>query len=335
MTFKEAAELYYELKDGLMKPSSHASSKHMYAMHIAPYFDEYDCEKINSRELQKFYNSLVNKKKRNNPNERLSEHTIKDIVGLVKTILYFAMEEGEIPETRFKTKKPYGMTKYDNGQEDFLNEKDYKKLIKLCTDGNFKNRGAAKIFIILSVTAGLRIGEVCGLQWGDIDFENKTISIKRTVQRIYLGDSGGEKRTKVIIGDPKSEKSKRTVYILDLALEALKQYKEYRNPKNTNLFVVGTNNGTVPNEPRMLRQAYARFLAKNDVKYIHPHALRHTFCTYAIGEGCDIKTVSELMGHSNVSMTLDIYTHTMEKQKEKTRNELNIIFSKEEEKRVI
>lgn len=320
MKFKDAAELYFDIKQGLIKPSSFTNMKRLYRDHISEYFDDIELDKITSREMQKFYNLLANKTSGRNSNERLSEHTIKDIVGLAKTICYNAMAEGEMQECRFKLKKPYGMRQVENGQAEYLSEEDYKKVMSICLDCDFNHNGKAKIMTVLALTTGMRIGEICGLRWEDVDLENGYIKVNCTVQRIIREDGSSY----IHIGDPKSQTSKRKVLILEAAKQVLLQYKSHNKIANERLYVIG---GEKPNEPRTIRQAYARFLKNIDVPYIHPHALRHTFCTYSIANGCDIKTISQLLGHSKTDITLDTYTHITQKQIDKTTNKLNEIFS--------
>ena len=175
MQFREAAELYFEVKEGLMKPASFANLKRLYRDHIKQHLDDQALDEFTNRELQKFYNSLVKKKCANNSNKTISKSAAKDIVGLVKTICYFAMDEGEMQEKRFKLKTPVGFREADNGQSEFLPEEDYKKLLSICTDMESSMFRQSKVFTIIALTTGMRIGEVCGLLWEDIDFERGTV----------------------------------------------------------------------------------------------------------------------------------------------------------------
>lgn len=320
MTFNEAAEMYFDTKAGLIKPSSLSSAQRLYRGHIAEYLGDMDLDDVNSRIMQKFYNYASQKKSTRCPNETLSEKTVKDIVGLAKTIYYNAVAEGEAHECSFRTKKPYGMKQADNGQAAYLDERDCEKIMASCTDGNYKKYGNAKIMALLAITTGMRIGEICGLTWEDVDFVKGIIRVRRTVQRICPVDG----KSYINIGPPKTETSKRDVIILDIARQALMACKKCSKIEDDRFFVIG---GSKPTEPRTLRQTYGRFLRHVGVEYIHPHALRHTFCTYSISNGCDVKTVSMLLGHSKTDITLNTYTHIMQKQLEKTKTTLNGMFT--------
>lgn len=320
MTMNEAADMYFEVKQGLIKPSSYVNAQRWYRDHIKDSIGEMELNSITNRELQKFYNRLATAKCKNDPNKTLSQHVIKDIVGFAKTILYFAMEEGEMQERRYKLKSPYGMRTNESNQDEYLDENYYKKVLENCINLENNLYKKAKVFTLIALTTGMRNGEICGLQWKDIHFENGTIEVKKTVQRITKLDGSSY----INIGDPKSKTSKRTVIMPNITKQTLQKYKEMLNVDNEELYVLGNEK---PTEPRTIRQSYKRYLKKLDIPYIHPHALRHTFTTYSISNGGDVKTISMLLGHANTGITLDTYTHITKRQIEKTVNKLNDIFS--------
>lgn len=321
MKFSEIAEMYYEDNKGLMKPTSYSSSRWMYDHHIRDYWADRDVTEITSRETQKFFNYLAVKPMPSNPDKTFSEHVVKDIVGLFKTICYYAMREGVIPEFTFKLRKPIGIREKDKTRAAVMDENEYRKVLQLCTDFNFKENAHAKIFCLLGLTCGLRIGEVCGLRWEDIDFDRRTASVKRTVTRICDPDTGA---SYINIGKPKSKTSERNVYLIECAAETLNRYKVFKGVEDGTEYIIG---GKTPSEPRTLRQAYQRFLKKHGINYLHPHGLRHTFCTVTIANGCDIKTVSSLLGHSDTAITLGTYTHITSKQIQNTIDSINTIFT--------
>lgn len=317
MKYKEIAEIYFEDNKATMKPASYYNTRYMYEKYIADYWNEQDISGINSREAQKYYNH-VSKITKADGAQLLAEHTVKDIVALFKTICYYAMREGIMHEFAFKLRKPYGIREKDEARPEYMPEEICKKLIEICTS-DIKKYSKAKIFTLLAMTTGLRIGEACGLRWEDIDFEAQTAKIKRTVERIYDGDS---KSTYLHIGDPKTKTSKRIIYLPDVLVKALKEYLEYKGGDDAD-YILGKK---VPAEPRTIRQGYTRFIKVYEIEYVHPHALRHTFCTNALSNGCDIKMISNLLGHSNTQITLNVYTHITSQQQRDTMNKLNKLF---------
>lgn len=164
------------------------------------------------------------------------------------------------------------------------------------------NVTSRKIGLILTMQMGLRIGEVCGLQWSDIDVQRGILTVKRTVQRISCGDG----HTKVVIQTPKTKSSTRMIPIPNWLIPTLKKLQAGK--KGVVWFLSGRRDKPV--EPRCYRKSIHVYLKAAKVRQIHPHALRHTFATTCLQGGCDVKTLSQLLGHSDASITLKRYVHT-------------------------
>lgn len=173
-----------------------------------------------------------------------------------------------------------------------------------------------KIGLLLGVELGLRIGEICGLQWGDFDLKLGTLKINRTVCRISCGNG----HTKVVIQTPKTRTSRREIPIPKQLLIMLKKLRGCVS--NAAWFLSG--NESKPTEPRCYRKSIKSYLKQATVRQVRPHALRHTFATTCLQAGCDVKTLSELLGHANANITLQRYVHSDLTRK---RREMNRIFS--------
>ena len=167
---------------------------------------------------------------------------------------------------------------------------------------------------------GLRISEVCGLQWGDIDLNNREIHICRGVRRI----SDGSGKTVLSIQSPKTKTSDRILPIPQRLSELLSTVYSQKKCKNTFWFLSGTEKRPV--EPRCYRKSVHSYLAKAGVNDVNPHMLRHTFATTCLQSGCDVKTLSELMGHSNPTITLKRYVHT---DMDRKRAAIELLFGSE------
>lgn len=163
---------------------------------------------------------------------------------------------------------------------------------------------------------GLRIGEICGIQWGDFDLKLGTLIINRTVCRISCGNG----HTKVVIQTPKTRTSRREIPIPKQLIIMLKKLRG--NASNTTWFL--SSNESKPTEPRCYRKSIKTYLKQAAVRQVRPHALRHTFATTCLQAGCDVKTLSELLGHANANITLQRYVHSDLTRK---RREMNRIFS--------
>ena len=179
-----------------------------------------------------------------------------------------------------------------------------------------ENPTPRKIGLLLGVELGLRIGEICGLQWGDFDLKLGTLKINRTVCRISCENG----HTKVVIQTPKTRTSRREIPIPKCLLVMLK--KLHGNASNATWFLSG--NESKPTESRCYRKSIKAYLKQATVRQVRPHALRHTFATTCLQAGCDVKTLSELLGHANANITLQRYVHSDLTRK---RREMNRIFS--------
>ena len=178
------------------------------------------------------------------------------------------------------------------------------------------NPNPRKIGLLLGIESGLRIGEICGLKWSDFDLKSGTVEINRTVSRISCGNG----HTKVVIQTPKTRTSHREIPLSKHILVVLRKiHSEF--PSNA-WFLSG--NEQKPVEPRCYRKSLKVYLKQAAVHLVHPHTLRHTFATTCLQARCDIKTLSELLGHSNPGITLKRYVHSDLKLK---RQEINRIFA--------
>lgn len=172
-----------------------------------------------------------------------------------------------------------------------------------------------KIGLLLGFQLGLRIGEICGLKWGDFDLSEGVVTIQRTVTRISCGNG----HTKVVVQSPKTQNSHREIPLPKSLLRVLKKLS--KDFSSGTWFLSG--NEEKPVEPRCYRKSIHGYLKKASVHQAHPHALRHTFATTCLQAHCDIKTLSELLGHSDAAVTLKKYVHSDMKRK---RREINRVF---------
>ena len=148
---------------------------------------------------------------------------------------------------------------------------------------------------------GLRIGEICALKWSDIDLNETILHVNKTVQRIT--SSNGSKKTKVIITSPKSESSVRDIPLPPRIIDMLGSFKR----DNDNYII---SQGRDPVEPRTLQYRFERLLDDADLPQIRFHSLRHIFASNALMLGFDIKSLSEILGHSSANVTLKLYVHS-------------------------
>ncbi len=196
---------------------------------------------------------------------------------------------------------------------DIYDQKDIAKLLENCKDTNLE------IPINLAIGLGLRISEILGLTWNNIDFENNTV----TIEKITARDSG-----KVILKEPKTETSKRTISAPKEVMIMLKEYKrKYLQDKlqgkikDCNLLFFDKYENPIAED--VLSKKFSRFLKKNNLKHIRFHDLRHSHVTLLINAKVPIKVISERVGHSNVNTTLNIYSHTLKEMDKEASDKIS------------
>lgn len=236
--------------------------------------------------------------------EGLSHKTIKDILIVLKMILKFGAKNKFIEYEQFDIQFP---TEREKQGIEVLSKVNQKKIMNYVQENfTFRNLG---IYICLS--AGIRIGEICALTWDDIDTENGVIYIRKTIQRIYIVENG-YRHTELILDTPKTKNSIRDI---PMNKDLLKMLKPIRKIVNNTFFVL--TNDIKPTEPRTYRNYYKKLLLGLGIPELKFHGLRHSFATRCIESNCDYKTVSVILGHSNISTTLNLYVHPNMDQKKK------------------
>ena len=239
----------------------------------------------------------------NKMKEGLSAKYVRDIIIVFKSMTkYISKIHGYVNRLENVI-----LPKKERNDMNLLSKPEQEKLSKFAIN----NTDNTKLGVLLSYYTGLRIGEICGLKWGDIDFNKCTIKINRTVQRIYKNDS-----TEVIITSPKSERSARIIPIPQFLLDIL---KAHRNSDLT--FVLSGTKKFV--EPRTMQYRFKALLKKADLPSVNYHSLRHMFATNCIEIGFDVKTLSEILGHATVETTLNRYVHSSMERKTACMNLLH------------
>ena len=171
-----------------------------------------------------------------------------------------------------------------------------------------EQRSLTGLGILFTLFTGVRIGELCGLRWEDIDFREYTVRIRRTVERIADLDPQSSQKTKVVLSVPKTESSVRIIPIPEFLMQFLLLYR----CEACCYLLTGNKKYT---EPHQYYVRYRKYLRRNHIEEYSFHALRHTFATRCVEAGFDPKTLSEILGHANVTTTMSIYVHPTIQQK--------------------
>ena len=290
--FSKIVALWKEDKKQYVKRSTFAAYTLLIENHILPSFGEMAL--VEEQDVQTFVFRKLN--------EGLSHKTIKDILIVLKMILRFGVKNQMTEYRQIDIKFP---TERDKHSIDILSRSHQKQIMEyIRLHFTFKNLG---IYICLS--AGMRIGEICALTWDDLDVENGIIHVRKTIQRIYVIEEH-RKYTEVILDTPKTKNSIREI---PMTKNLLKMIRPIKKIVNGNFYVL--TNEPKPTEPRTYRNYYKQFMQSLGLPLMKFHGLRHSFATRCIESKCDYKTVSVLLGHSNISTTLNLYVHPNLEQK--------------------
>lgn len=290
----EISQLWLADKRQYIKKSSLSAYMLLVENHLLPSFGS--CFEIIEEEVQRFVFEKIDR--------GLSQKSIKDILIVLKMITKFGAKLGHQEYKPFDIQFPVERIMK---KTDVLNRVDQKKLMTY-VEANFTFRNLG---IFISLSAGIRIGELCALTWDDIDTDTGVIRVRKTIQRIYVIDEG-QRRTELILDSPKTKNSIRDI---PMSRDLLKLLKPIKKIVKSSFFVL--TNEIKPTEPRTYRSYYMKLMQELKMPRLKFHGLRHSFATRCIESKCDYKTVSVLLGHSNISTTLNLYVHPDHEQKKK------------------
>lgn len=307
MTFNEIEKEWLNMKRGIVKESTVCTYASVYNYAVKPYFGNKEVSDFVKADGQKFLSHLLSSGK--------SVKSSRDAIIVLRQIVEYAAEiyDLNIP-VDFKVKYPTRNMDDDDKKIKSYTKEETEKIIKYC----FDEPSSRNLGIIICFYTGMRIGELCGLRWDDVDFSERIIKVSRTLERIH--EPG--QRTKVVLQTPKTRHSRREIPINRNLIPTMKKFYSVSKPEY--YIISGSKN---PIEPRVYRNYY-RTLILDKVKLSHClnfHSIRHTFASLLITGGQDVKTVSEILGHSNPGITLSIYAHTNPMTKRKCADSLKFI----------
>lgn len=297
LTVKELFEEWLTAVRLKVKQSTYSNYRMKADKHILPEFGGILYEQLTVKILHTFIDKKLS--------DGLSAKYISDIVIVFKSMTkYISRVHG-----------------FRNPLTDVILPKVMKKDMKLLSETQqnnlcrylLKNMNNTSLCVLISLYTGLRVGEVCGLKWSDINFEKSIMTVKRTVQRI----SNGARGTTLIIDSPKSRSSQRSIPIPIFLISIFRKLRG----NNDRYILSGT---AKVKEPRTLQNRFKSILKKVNLPSVDYHCLRHLFATNCIRAGFDVKTLSEILGHSSVETTLNRYVHSSMERKTECMNLLRL-----------
>lgn len=293
-TFAAVAELWAAQKQQFVKQSTMSAYALTLANYLVPHFGSHT--DITESDVQQFVITQLDR--------GLRQKTIKDQLIVLKMVYRFGCKQNAFTLHEWDIHFPTEQNKHDISV--FTVDQQRRLMRHLTENFTFLNLG-----VLICLHTGLRIGEICALRWEDIDSENGMLQVQRTLERIYIL-SDGNKHTELQLSTPKTRNSQREIPLTKDLLRLLKPFRKVVNPR----FYVLTNSPK-PTEPRTYRNYYRHLLNSLNIPFIKFHGLRHSFATRCIESGCDSKTVSILLGHANISTTLNLYVHPNFDQKKR------------------
>ena len=287
-----------------VKQSTFSNYMHYSDKWIVAYLGDEKLYKLNTEKIQQFIGHLIK--------AGLSAGSVRNVYRTLGAMI--------------KTAKKFNYLNSDPCKDVLLPEVKKREVVIFSTEEQRKLEVVAKdyeavpgLMTIMALYTGLRIGELCALMWSDIDLKKGELSVNRTRQRIKrVAPQSEESKTHLITDSAKSSNSIRMIPLPAFLLKLLRKHKL----QECRLGYVFTLNAK-PLEPRTIQYQFKKLLKVAKIKSVNFHALRHTFATRLLEENVDIKTISELLGHSSVKITLDLYGHSRDEHKRKAIKKLD------------
>jgi len=303
--FENIASQWLEELKPIRKKSTIVKYMSQLKNYIIPAFGKFNLSDIGNEDIISFSNKLLTEGRNG---QKLSPKTVSDIFSRMKSIRRFAMLRGyEVNYVPNAVEIPLRQ-----GQIRVLTSTEENKLLRYLK----KHFDLTALGILLSLFTGIRIGELCALKWSDFSFPDKEFQVKRTMQRLHNLNEDTAKKTFIEIGEPKSPSSLRKIPI---PVELMKYLK---SAYVKDAYVLSGSKSKFI-EPRTMENRFKSVLRKCGVQRINFHVLRHSFATKCVELGFDIKSLSEILGHANVNITLNRYVHPSMKLKHANMNKLN------------
>lgn len=295
ITIKDLAALWKKDKRLYVKQSTYSAYALIVENQIIPTFGS--LQAVTEGDVQSFVIERLN--------AGLCQKYVKDILIVLKMIVRHGVKLGYLQHSEWDIKYP---TSPEKQEVEVLTTANHRKILDyISRNFTFRNLG-----IYICLTTGLRIGEVCGLKWSDLDVERAMLTVQRTIERIYLIEDDGTKRTQIVVNTPKTINSAREIPLGKALMAMIRPLKKV---VNGDYYVI--SNEQMPIEPRTYRNYYMKLMKQLGVPPLKFHGLRHSFATRCIESNCDYKTVSVLLGHANIATTLNLYVHPNMEQKKK------------------
>lgn len=285
-----------------VKPSTYARYDTVLERHIKPSLGSFFPLALNTQTVESFKQTLLE--------EGFAPKTVKDILVILRSVLIFTAKEFQHRFPDIEIKYPREAKK----EVRVLSVEEQKRFSTYLQ----QDLDYCKFGVLLALMTGLRLGELCALRWEDISLCDRTLHVSATIQRLPSKDDNSCK-TQLVIGSPKSDTSSRTIPLSERVIQLCNKIGT-RNP--TAYLLTGTSHCM---EPRTLQYRMQKYVRDCDLEQIHFHTLRHTFATRCVEAGFEIKSLSEILGHSSTGITMGRYVHSSIELKRANMDKLSLV----------
>ncbi len=285
-------------KKPYVKPTTYINYVVRVENHIKPAIGHYKLKALRQDVVQKFVNSLIDK--------GLAPSTVIDVYKTLRNALETAIDNGMIVRNAADRVK---LPKMQKPEINVLSKPQQDLFVEQAKDTYM---GCMYIF---DLCTGMRLGELLGLKWADVDFTARQLHVARTIRKVKDPDNPDES-WRLEFGPPKTKASERTIPLNDTAVKVLRDVMARQEQIKVDASTEYEDNDLVfctqlgrPLDPVNMRRTFYRICDKAGIKGLHPHCLRHTFATRGAEKGIDVRVMQKFLGHANFQETVDIYTH--------------------------
>ncbi len=315
-----------------VKQSTYISYEGYVRNHLVPEMGKEKLSTLNLDRLQRFFND---KKKGTKKKKGLSPKTLKNIYNMLNSVLDGAVRSKKILYNPIKGVKLPPLEKKEMKVLDPLQQQDLQ-------NAAIASEELPAFGIIFALSTGVRVGELCGFRWTDLDYFTRYIHVRRTVGRLNkVDDDGnvlkkkdGRNSTEIVERTPKSKAARRGIPLFDELWDGLMDYKQRSKEWFESHGLDFDEKGYIfcnpfgqVYDPRVYDDLYKRTLKAAGLEKINFHALRHTFATRALEAGMDIKVLSTLLGHAQPSTTLNLYGHALPDHKKASMKKMSGFYT--------
>lgn len=292
------------LRRGEVRESTYVKYNTILEKHIKPKLGKYFPLALTTKTIDDFKWDLLDV-------DDLAPKTVKDILLILRAVLNYTAKQfpGLFPILEFH------YPRIDRKEIRVLSPDEQWRL----TSYLLSEMDDCRFGILLALMTGMRLGELCALKWENVSVRERTIKINETMQRLKNMDKDAETKTRLWVGNPKSNTSCRVIPMTESVAGLCGRMPQY---SPASYILTGT---TEPMEPRTLQYRLEKYTHECGIEQVHFHTLRHSFATRCVEAGFELKSLSEILGHANSSITLELYVHSSLELKRTNMNKLSLL----------